>query len=49
MEEIANGPQELSSEPGKKKNLRKIVKRSLLAAGMVLAAYPHRPGYAESI
>lgn len=34
-----NGPQELSSEPEKKKNIRKILRRSLVAAGVALAAY----------
>lgn len=39
MEEIVNGSQQLPSEPEKKKNICKIVKRSLVAAGMALAAY----------
>jgi hypothetical protein len=39
MEELHNGQQEQYAESGKKKNIQKIVKRILVAAGLALAVY----------
>ncbi|MDE6820677.1 MAG: DUF3352 domain-containing protein [Bacteroides acidifaciens] len=39
MDELHNGQQEKYAESGKKKNIQKIVKRILVAAGLALAVY----------
>lgn len=39
MNELHDGQQEQMAEPGKKKNNRKIVKRTLAVAGLLLAVY----------
>lgn len=39
MDELHNGQQEQYAESGKKKNIQKIVKRILVAAGLALVVY----------
>ena len=39
MDELNNGQQEQYAEPAKKKNTQKIVKRTLVVAGLALVVY----------